>query len=287
MSVGLASAVRAARLRKASVETFTFGVPLIARASSVDWSRVNDLLELTLRSVLAQTDGRFRLLLAAHDEPDCWRQLTRDDPRFRFVRARWPPERPSAANDDGGCKKWLVKQMVRRSGGGLLMYLDADDLIDTRLVETARALINRSDVGAIVEHGVAIDFSRLRALRLPDRQVFDGEFHRLCGSSTIARVEPDSPDPLRRDPYDLLGSHHRWLEAAHEANVSLVRLPVWGGYLVNTAENHSELHGPFADWRRRFNAGVAAQGAPLDRDLASRFGLTLEEMRSKSRARPH
>jgi hypothetical protein len=52
------------------IEPFTFGIPLIARAASDDWPLVEHLLDLTLRSVLAQRDGDFRVLLAAHDLPE-------------------------------------------------------------------------------------------------------------------------------------------------------------------------------------------------------------------------
>lgn len=258
-------------------ERFVFGVPLISRAGAADWGRVGQLLGLTLRSVLAQTDADFRLLLAGHDVPESWTRLTSGDARFRFLRADWPPQAPSAANDDSGAKKWMIGEHVRRSGGGLLMYLDADDLVDRRLVAAARAETNPAmrprHIGAVVAHGLVIDHRTLRAVSLPHPRVYDGPFVELCGSSTIARIEPDSPDPARRDPHAALGSHHRWPSAAAEAGLPLASLLVTGGYLVNTAQNHSELHGPFADWRRRLNAAVAREGRPLDRAAAAVFGL--------------
>ncbi|MBB2969891.1 hypothetical protein [Mesorhizobium sp. RMAD-H1] len=263
-------------------EKFTFGVPLIAREAARDWGRVNDLLHLTLRSVLAQSDGDFRLILAGHDVPACWHQLTGGDPRFSFLQADWPLEKPSPANDDSGCKKWRIKEAVWREGGGLLMYLDADDLVGRKLVETARRLIGPGQIGGVIDTGFVIDFASLSAVRLPDIRVFDGDFHHLCGSSTIARLEPESPDPMRRDPHRELGSHHVWLEAAAEAGVNLVRLPVPVGYLVNTEENHSEHHGPFAEWRSSFNRTVRSLGQPIGDDIARRFGLTRAILEAKS-----
>ncbi|MFC6487621.1 hypothetical protein [Nitratireductor sp. GCM10026969] len=251
-------------------------MPLIARAAARDWNRVDALLELTLRSVLAQSDGTFELLLAGHDVPPSWNVLTRGDPRFRFLRADWPVDAPTTANDDGGCKKWMIKEAVREGGGGLMMYLDADDLVASYLVETARRLITPQRVGAVLDRGYVVDFGTLHAVELPDGRVFDGGFHRLCGSSTIARVEPASSDPMRFDPHETLGSHHLWPESAREAGVDLVRLPVPGAYFVNTDENHSELYGPFAEWRRTFNAAVRSMGVPLDGHVAARFGLTRE-----------
>ena len=278
---GNASAAEALTPRK---ERFTFGIPLIARSCAPDWRRVGDLLELTLRSVLAQSDGDFTLLLAGHDAPESWTDLTRGDPRFRFLRADWNPERPTTRNDDGGCKKWMIKEHVREAGGGLLMYLDADDLIDRHLVETARARMRPDDVGAVVNGGIMLDFKSLRAVRLPHPRVYDGHFLELCGSSTIGRVEPASPDPVRRDPHEALGSHHAWPEAAAASGVALARLPVQGAYLVNTAQNHSELHGPFAEWRRELNDAVAREGTPLDRQTAACFGIDLDLLAAKSGA---
>ena len=254
-------------------ERFVFGVPLIAWAAATDWARVGALLELTLRSVLAQTDGEFELILAGHDRPDCWDRLTRGDPRFRFLQADWSPASPTARNDDAGMKKWRIKEQVQDSGGGLLMYLDADDLMDRRLVEMARAEIRPEHIGGVVGGGVIVDFATWRAAPLPDPAVYDGAFHELCGSSTIGRVEPESADPVRRDPHEALGSHHVWPERAAEIGVRLALLPVWGAYLVNTSQNHSETHGPHAEWRSRLNASVARQGQALGPELAARFGL--------------
>ena len=257
-------------------ERFVFGVPLIARSAAVDWARVGELLGLGLRSVLAQTDADFELLLAGHDLPQSWAELAGDDRRFRFLPADWDPQAPTRCNDDGGAKKWLIGQHVRRGGGGLLMFLDADDLVDRGTVAAARRAIRREHVGGYVGEGIVLDYRSLRFVRLPEPRVYDGPFLELCGSSTIARIEPESPDPVRRDPHGTLGSHHRWPDAAAAIGARLARLPVSGAYLVNTGENHSELHGPFAGWRRELNAAGRRFGAPLDGATAARYGIDLD-----------
>lgn len=190
-------------------ERFVFGVPLIARAAAADWAGVTGLLGLTLRSVLGQSDGEFELVLAGHDLPESWRALVSGDHRFRFLRADWDAERPTGSNDDGGRKKWLISEHVRRSGGGLLMFLDADDLLDRHTVSTARRDIGRASIGGIVAGGILLDLASLRCVRVPDPRVFDGAFLELCGSSTVGRLDPQSPEPVRRDPHSALGSHHR------------------------------------------------------------------------------
>ena len=85
-------------------EPFFFGIPLIAPASAGDWSRVDALFAATLRSLLAQSDRDFRVLIAGHEPPPSLSAL--GDDRVEFLTADWPPDPPSVANDDAGGKKW-------------------------------------------------------------------------------------------------------------------------------------------------------------------------------------
>ena len=258
-------------------EPFFFGVPLIARAVSADWALVDRLLALTLRSVLAQEDRDFRLVLAGHDRPDAW-ALVEDDPRFELVLAAWTPEPPNAPNDDGGAKKWLVKERVRGAGGGLLMFLDADDWVPRDLVARVREAVTPAHVGGVVSGGMALDWRSGRVARFPLPGPFAGPFHSLCGSSTVARVTPDGPDELARDPHLVLGSHHQWPERAVELGVRLAPIDVTGLYMVGTGQNHSEHQSPVADWRRGITEAVRAEGVPLDGALAAGFGQDLAEL---------
>jgi hypothetical protein len=260
-------------------EPFTFGIPLIARASARDWPLTEALLGLTLASVRAQTDQDFRVVIAGHDRPDL---PSADDGRVRFLEAAWPAEPVRSDNLDSGRKKHAISRFVREGGGGLLIFLDADDWVDARLVEAARAGIGPGHVGGLIVAGFATDFRTLRAAAVPHPRLFDCEFHRICGSSTVARIEPDGPDPLRRDPCSVLHEHYRWVEVAREHGAALARLGVAGNYVVNTSGNHSEVHDPYADWRRRFNQGVDREGSAIDAAFAARFGLRLEQIRDAS-----
>lgn len=262
----------------ASPEPFTFGIALIPRAAARNWLLVETLLDLTLASVRAQTDPAFRVVIAGHDRPG----LAMDDPRVTFLEADWPAAAPDSCNADSGRKKYLINRFVLARGGGLLMFLDADDWVDRQLVAAARAMIGPGQIGALVENGLAVDFRTLRAAPLPHPEVFAGAFHRVCGSSAIARLLPDAADPLRRDPWNVLRSHHEWVETAREHGAPLGRLPLSGSYVINTSENHSELHGPYAVWRRDFTAAVNRVGRMLDRPHAARFGLELSRVRKAS-----
>lgn len=261
-----------------SPEPFTFGIALIPRASAQNWRLIEALLDLTLTSVRAQRDPDFRVVIAGHDRP----RIIPDDRRFTFVEVDWPVQEPGPHNADSGRKKHAINDLVLARGGGLLMLLDADDWVHVQLVEAARAMIGQDQIGALIESGLITDFQTLRVAVLPHPRVFDGEFHRVCGSSAVARLRPDDADRLRRDPWNVLGSHHQWLEVAREHGAELARLPVSGDYVINTSENHSEVHGPYAAWRRTLTASVNGEGSPLDDALAGQFGLSLDRIGAAS-----
>lgn len=250
-------------------EPFFFGIPLIARDAAQCWDRVSTLFAATLCSALSQTGRNVQVVLAAHDTPDCWDLLSRTDPRLTLLRADWPVKPPSPANDDAGAKKWRIKEHVAERGGGLLMYLDADDMVDVSTVEVARQLMGQEKPAGLVREGFAIDAMSGNALAIPDPSAFNRSFHQLCGSTTVARITPGEEDAI-----DLLGSHHLWEERAEEIGLSLVKLPLFGGYLVNSGENHSENQGPFADWRKSFAQAVAQRGQPPSRSLVRQLGVS-------------
>ncbi|WNO52851.1 hypothetical protein [Stakelama saccharophila] len=237
-------------------DSFTFGIPLIAADAAQNWHRIDQLLRATLRSLRGQDDQDFRVLVVGNDRPACWAEVEKDD-RFTFVSLKDSPEAPTDANDDAGVKRWIIRKRVRDQGGGLLMLFDADDVIDRRTVACAKAHIRGNVRAAVVANGVAIDWRSGDCIALPHPEVFQGAFHKLCGSSTIARILPDD------DPFGQLGSHHLWPENAAAQGITLERLPLWGGYMVNTRQNHSELHGPFAEWRHDFNKGVREYGSQI------------------------
>jgi hypothetical protein len=255
---------------------FTFAIALTPAANAGDWPLAQALLGLTLRSILAQTEGDIAVLIAGHDLPDL-----PADRRIGFLPVDWPVEPPGPHNDDSGRKKHLLSEAVLASGGGLMMIVDADDWVDRTTVEVCRRLLADGADGGLITRGEVVDLQTLRAAPLPHPAIF-GDFHRVCGTSTVTRLRPEEADPLRRDPFSVLRSHHAWLERAEEVGARLTRLPVSAAYLVGTSINHSDLHGPHADWRQGFRTAVNAHGAPADGALLDRYGLDLKAVRAVS-----
>ncbi|CAO4164782.1 hypothetical protein [Methylorubrum extorquens] len=255
-------------------EPFTFGIPLIARDAASNWPLVEALLGLTLRSVAAQTDPSFRVVIAGHDRP----AIAPIDPRISFIAADWPAESVRADNLDSGRKKHLISRHILAEGGGLLMFLDSDDWIDRRVVEAARIMIPSEALGGYIADGFIADIRANRAVNLPDKHIFDGGFQRLCGSSIVARLVPEAPDALRRNPHAVLHEHYRWPETAQERGGEAVPLPVKGAYVINSSVNHSEVHGPFSSWRRSLSSAVGEAGFPMSDEFFSEFGLRAQDV---------
>ena len=259
-------------------EPFTFGIPLVARAASQNWPLVEALLGLTLTSLRAQSDADVRIVIAGHDRPDNCADFGVD-----FLQADWAAEAVRADNLDSGRKKTLISADVAARGGGLLMFVDADDWVDTRLAATARATIRPDQVGGIITCGEAIDLQSLRSIALPHAGLFDAAFHRLCGSSIVARYDLDAADQVRRDPFGVMHEHYRWIETCREHGLAWQALDVRATYVVNTTANHSELFGPFAQWRRDLSNGIARDGRPASEASLAMFGLRLEQVRAVQR----
>lgn len=254
---------------------FTFAIPLVGRAAAADFARVEALLGLTLASIRAQTDPDFQVQIMGHDRP----RTLPDDPRVSFIEAGWPPRAPDAANNDSGCKKYALGEAALKRGEGLLMHVDADDWVSPGLVAAARAQIGPDVVGGVIPAGEILDFATGRVAPLPFPGFFEKPFYALCGSSVVARLRPGDPDPLRRNPLAVLRDHHVWPREAAERGARAAVLDAPGAYLVGTAENHSERHGPFAGWRAELVAALRRRGRDVaDADLA-RYGLDRTRLR--------
>jgi hypothetical protein len=189
-----------------------------------------------------------------------------------FLPVPWLVEPPGPHNDDSGRKKHWLSERVLERGGGLMMIVDADDWVGRDTVALARRLLADGADGGVITAGEVVDLATLAVAPLPHPAIF-GDFHRVCGTSTVVRLRPEAEDPVRRDPFAVLRSHHAWLERAEETGVRLVRLPVSAAYLIGAAIHHSDLHGPHAAWRQGFRAAVNLHGRRLDAAGLHRYGL--------------
>jgi len=148
-----------------------FAICLKSQRHSSDWNALSKMLSATLRSILASSDGRFRIVVAGHEKPDI-EELK--DQRVVFMEAPFPvPEQTSG--HDTWLKRVLIGAWVREQTRKRVrvMFLDADDLIHKQLVRAA--LRSSPRVSLVVDKGYRFD------LRNGALQPI-GRFDRKCGS---------------------------------------------------------------------------------------------------------
>lgn len=167
----------------ASAPPVYFVIPLKAPSQSSDPKVLITNLDNTLNSVFRSIDQNFKVILICQEHVDC---AFRDDPRFIFLPANFPPEADPRAGDRDKYKKirlagvWLKEH---ETAGFYAMFLDADDLVDHNLVGHVRCGDNRA--GYSIRNGYRFDcISGALALQA-------GTFHASCGSCYVGWFELD------------------------------------------------------------------------------------------------
>lgn len=223
-----------------------FAIPLKPKRFSRDWGRVGALLEATLRSVLQQTDPRFRVLLALSDVPP----VDLRDPRIELVEV--PPVEcdPRRGFRD---KRRRILEMARQvcaRGGGAFAPVDADDLVSRRLAGYLNARSRAEGFEAPL--GLELDHPSGRLRIAP-------KFWNICGTSIAVRLAPgDAPESEAEAAVHFLGrSHHLWGAALRRQGRRIRRFPFPPAvYRIHTGENLSLLargdHGWKRAWLRRY-----------------------------------
>ena len=252
---------------------FSFAIPLRSRATARDWSRVCQLLDHTLQSVLRQDDGDFAILLACHDVPDI---PAIADPRVTLLQTDRPvPTNFAEQMKDKGQKKRICTAAFRKLGGGYLMFLDADDMVSRRLVRFVRG--RPPSAGYIITEGYHYDSKTRHYHRL-------AAFDKRCGSCAVFHFSPDDlPDGVD-DPRvalsDQFRSHVEWRAVAQKLGRTLEPLGFPAAvHVVETAENASDIQpksrGGLSRLRRKLveRLRVRLTRRPVDDYFQNEFGV--------------
>ena len=245
-----------------------FGIPLRSRRSSLNWSQVTKLLDMTLRSVLQQHgEHDFGVILACHEVPDL---AVIHDPRVTVAKATFPP--PASFSEqmvDEGRKRRLIGSTMRALGGGYLMMVDADDLVSNRIASFVCS--DAGPHGYILKNGYEF-YSETGRVRVAP------QFDKLCGTSAIVRFDvADLPTSVEDATpcYYTTFSNHTWYESNASAQGRPLRpLPFPGAtYVTNHGENHSVQAGNIG-WKRQLFR-VFVRGGKPSAAMQSEFGLDL------------
>jgi hypothetical protein len=218
-----------------------FGIPLKAKANSVNWLRVQDNLRKTLASIAAQTSGRHHTFVCGHDKPEevVFNELV------SWIAVDWPPpDQPSAfSNDKSRKRRWILKTIRPHVGTGIYYFtLDADDLISRRLVRHIVDTDNRS--GYLIDKGYIYDVENDVLGRLSSSS---RPFYKACGScAAFWLTTPDMPTSLhdKKAFFATLHDHTRYDEACAAAKRPLAVVPFYAAlYLLNHGNNNTQQKG--------------------------------------------
>lgn len=162
------------------MQTVYFAIPLRAKATARDWSKVSRLLETTLASALNQEGAEARAIVCCNDMPDT---AFNSDPRVEFLMADLPLPTSLAEQrkDKGQKKRRIAAEIIKR--GGYMALLDADDLVSNRLVAYIQKNDNRR--GYYYDQGIIYDAGKGTMVTLAKG------FKDRCGTSAVFYLSPD------------------------------------------------------------------------------------------------
>ncbi|SHG28667.1 hypothetical protein SAMN05443575_1921 [Jatrophihabitans endophyticus] len=254
----------------------TFVTSLRHPDTTDDYAGVEHLLGQTLRSLDAQLDRRFEVVVVANrpysPPPGLGFAVTTATVGFAA------PPREFATKDDKHAAIKLDKGLklavaMTRSRATHAMCLDSDDFVSRRLVGFV-ADHGGDAPGWFVDRGVRYDV--VTGLFRPQRH-----FNDVCGTSLVWRRDlmPDAdlgPDPAADDVLAAFG-HDRVVEelGSHRTlrrryGFAAVPFPA-AVYAVNHGQNHS-------------GSGAPMLGVPLGRRRAAEFGIDVPDPAATRRA---
>lgn len=218
-----------------------FCAPLMGRDFAGDWRVVSTGVAQMVKSLLAQTNPNWTLLLTSQDRPD---NLS-DDPRIIFL----PFEIPVASMVKQAKVAHLMKALpdLLKGKDAYLHALDADDILHPGVVE--HILSDNNGRGYWHNLGGMIDaktgqIARCgpRNLRYPKSRPFLSQ----CGSSAAVYVDFRTPERQAAVLATLFytSGHRNFLRVTKALGIKLSAIPFPAAlYVMNTGENMRQKRG--------------------------------------------
>ncbi|MFP7299296.1 glycosyltransferase family A protein [Neobacillus niacini] len=203
-----------------------FAISLKSKRSSRNWTRVQNNLARTLRSILNNTDQNFKIVIAGHEKPNIEEM---ENIRVTWLPVRYPPPKYiSKFSSDKFRKRRVIGAYLRKIGfSGYFMPLDADDWVHYRFVEFIRSHPIKD--AFVMNTGCMANFK--------NKQVWlrDG-FYFSCGSSAVFYFR-NNDFPLTSRKADVIKTKFKWVILAHGKVTK---------YLKN--KNYLLVNFPFVTW---------------------------------------
>jgi hypothetical protein len=196
--------IKIAGYNKPNEVEVAFAISLKSKRSSRNWTRVQNNLARTLRSIMNNTDQNFRIVIAGHEKPN----IT----EMKHERVTWlpvhfpPPTHISKYSSDKFRKRRVIGAYLRRSGfSGYFMPLDADDWVHYRFVEYIRS--HPITDAFVINTGCMAN--------MKSKQIWVRErFYTGCGSSAIFYFR-NSDFPRTARKRDVMKSKFKWVILPH------------------------------------------------------------------------
>jgi hypothetical protein len=239
---------RFARINKSNKVEVAFAISLKSKKTSRNWTRVQNNLARTLRSILHNTDQNYRILIAGHNKPNI-EEMKSD--RVTWLPVRFPPPTNSRQySSDKLRKRRVIGTYLRKIGfSGYFMPLDADDWIHYRFVEFIRS--NPIADAFVINTGCMAN--------LKHKQIWARErFYTNCGSSAVFYFS-NRDFPLSSRRRDVMKTKFRWVIFPHvrvtkylrNQNYKMVNLPLVTYVLVH-GDNNTII-------KRKINSSISAK----------------------------
>ncbi|MFD1899921.1 hypothetical protein GQR36_07350 [Enterococcus termitis] len=218
-----------------------FTIPLRSKHASNNWQDVEKLFNNTLSSILNQTDDNYRIIVCCHDVPNLFYGNEFFADKIDFITVEYPPpENHHEQMVDKFYKKLYLMTKVRNLGGGHVMFVDADDLVNCNLASFVNdnPLIN----GWVLKDGYIYDAKNKKAKKAQTSikfvarllflnlklAIFLNSFHLIVMHQLNTKI--------------MFFANHilKPLKYTKEKNLTIDELPFIGAmYIINNGENHS------------------------------------------------
>jgi hypothetical protein len=212
--------------------TSAFIVPLRSKQVSKSWSRVNCLLERTLRSICAQTVSDFQVVVVCHEKPE----VDFNPLNVRCVEVSFPipSDCAESKNRDKYRKIWTGLNSLKTIRPSHVTFVDSDDCVSRRITEFA--LKNHKSNGWHIEQGYEHpDDSEIVYFRKKN-------FHKKTGTSHILKyslLEPFLNYEFDRITHRSFLFHQDISKIMNEMGFPLESLPFPGSaYITQNGENN-------------------------------------------------
>jgi hypothetical protein len=242
--------------------------------SANNFAKVESLFEMSLRSVCAQTDANFRVVVVANAMP----RINFSDSRVTYQIVDYPPPDPQRSSVDAirvllrdkGTKLIAGMLAARRFKPDYFAIFDADDMVSRRIAQFVNA--NASDAGWYVNSGYVVNSQMWTTQRK------SGLF-RYCGSTLVpnasqllrlARIDESVSTDISQEQIvslsspqfvdQVVGNHKYMIGYFASHGLRMQPLPFRAAcWMLQTGENYSQFD--------------VDNGVPISPDICREFGI--------------